>query len=220
MRTTLATAALIGTLGLTGVAGAALLTPAVSYAATGTTTAGPVGWVADALTGLVGDGSITQAQADEVATTLAEARPEGGPRGGHGGGVRTDLAAAATALGLTEDELRTRTQAGETLADVADAEGVDRAAVVDALVAAEQAHLAEAVADGRITQAQADERLAGAEERITARLDELCGPGAGGRGHGGPRGQAPGTPAPGDTTPDATEAPSSDTSTATTDSAA
>lgn len=212
MRTKLATAAMIGTLSLTGVAGAALLAPAVSYAATGSTAAvtDRVASLRDALTGLVTDGSITQAQADEVATTLAEARPEGfGGRGGHGGGGgRLDLAAAATALGLTEDELRTRTQAGETLADVADAEGVDQADVVAALVAAEKTRLAAAVADGRLTQAQADERAATLEERITAGLDELCGPG----GRGGPRGEAP--------APDASEAPSSDTSTATTDSAA
>jgi hypothetical protein len=201
MRTRLATAALLGTLSLTGVAGAALLAPAVSYAATGTTTAGPVGWVTDALAGLVSDGSITQAQADEVATTLQSARPEGGPGGfgggGHRGSGRVDLAAAATALGLTEDELQTRTQAGETLADIADAE---------------QARLAQAVTDGRLTQAQADERAATLEERVTAQLDELCGPGGGGRGPGGPRGEAP--------APDASQAPSSDTSTATTDSAA
>ncbi|MCW2613444.1 MAG: hypothetical protein JWN08_438, partial [Frankiales bacterium] len=212
MRTRLATAALLGTLSLTGVAGAALLAPAVSYAATGTTTAGPVGWVTDALAGLVSDGSITQAQADEVATTLQSARPEGGPGGfgggGHRGSGRVDLAAAATALGLTEDELQTRTQAGETLADIADAEGVDQAEVVDALVAAEQARLAQAVTDGRLTQAQADERAATLEERVTAQLDELCGPGGGGRGPGGPRGEAP--------APDASQAPSSDTSTATT----
>ena len=211
MRTRLSTFALAGTLGLSGLAGAALIAPAVSYAATGDSTA--LTSLKSALTGLVSDGSITQAQADEVATVLAEARPEGlghGGPGGHGGrGGRLDLAAAAEALGMTEDELRTQTAAGKTLADVADAEGVDQADLVKALVAAEEERLAAAVTDGRLTQAQADERAEGLEARITDKLDELCGP-----GRGGPRGDAP---APSQTP---SEAPTSDSSTATTDSAA
>ena len=186
MRTKLATYALAGTLGLTGVAGAALVAPAVSYAATGDSTAldARVTSLKEALTGLVSDGSLTQAQADEVATTLAEARPEGFGRGGHGGGGRVDLAAAAEALGMTEAELRTRTQAGQTLADIAEAEGVAEAHLVDALVAAAKTRLAEAVTDGRLTQAEADAGAADLEARIQDSLDELCGPG----GRGGPRG--------------------------------
>lgn len=206
MRSKLATAALATAIGLTGLGGAVVLAPAVSYAATGDSTAltDRVTSLTSALSGLVTDGSITQAQADEVATTLAEARPFG--RGGRGPGGRLDLAAAAEALGLTEDELRTRTQAGETLADVADAEGVDQADVVAALVTAEQARLDQAVVDGRLTQAQADERKAALTERITERLDELCGPG--GRGGDDDDDEA------------ATPAPSADTSTTTTDPAA
>ncbi len=185
MRTKLATYALAGALGLSGVAGAALVAPAVSYAATGDSTAldARVTSLREALTGLVSDGSITQAQADEVASTLAEARPEGFGRGGHGGG-RIDLAAAAEALGLTEDELRTQTQAGSTLADIAEAQGVAEADLVDALVEAAEARLAEAVTAGRLTQAQADARADDLETRITESLDELCGPG--GRGGSGP----------------------------------
>jgi hypothetical protein len=100
MRTQLATYALAGALGLSGVAGAALVAPAVSYAATGDSTAldARVTSLKQALTGLVSGGSITQAQADEVATTLAEARPEGFGRGGRGGGGRIDMAAAAEAV--------------------------------------------------------------------------------------------------------------------------
>ena len=186
MRTKLATLALAGALGVTGVAGAALVAPAVSYAATGDSTAldARVTSLTQALAGLVSDGSITQAQADEVATTLAEARPEGRGRGGHGGGARVDMAAAAEALGIPLDELRTQTQAGRTLADIAEAEGVAEGDLVDALVAAGKARLAEAVTAGRLTQAEADARATGLEARIAASLDELCGPG-GGPGRGG-----------------------------------
>jgi hypothetical protein len=188
MRTTLATYALAGALGLTGVAGAALVAPAVSYAATGDSTAldARVTSLTAALTGLVSDGSITQEQADEVASTLAAARPDGLGRGSHGrGGGPVDLAAAAEALGLTEAELRTQTQAGQTLADVAEAEGVAEADLVEALVAAGRTRLADAVTDGRLTQAEADARAADLEARITDSLDELCGPG--GRGPAGDR---------------------------------
>ncbi len=191
MRSKLATYALAGTLGLAGLAGAALVAPAVSYAATGDSTAldARVESLTEALSGLVSDGSLTQAQADEVATTIAESRPEGfgrgGPGGGgHGGGGRVDTAAAAEALGLTEDELRSRTQDGQTLADVAEAEGVPETELVDALVAAARTRLAEAVTDGRLTQAEADARAADLEARIADSLDELCGPG--GRGGRGP----------------------------------
>lgn len=123
MRKELATLALADVLGASRVAGAALVAPPVSYAATGDSTAldTRITSLRQALTGLVTDGSLTQSQADEV-----EARPEGfgrGGRGGRGGGGRIDVAAAAEALGTTEEELRTRTQAGSTLADIAEAKG-------------------------------------------------------------------------------------------------
>jgi polyhydroxyalkanoate synthesis regulator phasin len=141
--------------------------------------------ITDALAGLVDDGSITQDQADEVATTLSEAGIGG--RGGHHGG-RLDLEAAATALDMTEDELRTALEAdGTTLADVAGEQGVAVDALVDALVTAQQDRIAQAVEDGRLTQEEADERLADLEEQVTERVNsDDWGPGRGhgGRGHG------------------------------------
>lgn len=191
MRTKLATFALAGTLGLSGAAGVALLTPAVSYAATGDSTA--IGSaLKQALAGLVSDGTITQAQADKVATVLEESRPMAGPggpaRGGHGHGAgRVDLSAAADALGMTEAELRTAAQDGKTLADLAEQEGVSEDALVDALVAAARERLAAAVTDGRITQEQADARAADLETRITESLDDpICRPGGRGPRGGGP----------------------------------
>ncbi len=142
--------------------------------------------ITEALSGLVSDGSLTQEQADEVADTLSEAGI-GGP-GGHGGGRgggHLDLAAAASALGLTEEELRTALEAdGTSLADVAEEHGVPVDALVDALVTAAQEDIAAAVEDGELTQEQADERLADLEERVTERVDsdDL---GRGSRGRGG-----------------------------------
>jgi hypothetical protein len=91
----------------------------------------------------------------------------GGPGFGHHGGRGFHhLDAAAEYLGLTEAALRTRLEDGQTLAQVAQAEGKTVDGLVAALVADEKAELDEAVADGRITQAQADEHLAQAEERF------------------------------------------------------
>jgi hypothetical protein len=170
----IATAA--GALTLTGLA---VAVPALA----GPDTAGSsaVERITDALAGLVDDGSLTQEQADEVATTLSEAGVGG--RGGHHGGWH-DLAAAATALDMTEDELRTALEAdGTTLADVAQDQGVAVDALVDALVAAREEEIAQAVEGGRLTEEQADERLADLEARVTERVDSD--ERFGGRGHGG-----------------------------------
>ncbi|MCI2239405.1 hypothetical protein MO973_00825 [Paenibacillus sp. TRM 82003] len=147
--------------------------------------------IADALSGLVSDGTITQEQADAVAETLGSSdalRGPGGP-GGHGGGGRAlDLDAAAEAVGLSADELRTALQAdGATLASVAADEGVEEQTLVDALVAAGEERLQQAVTDGRLTQEQADERIAELPEQVAAAIDaEFRGGPGGGRGGGRP----------------------------------
>ena len=132
--------------------------------------------LAEVLKPLVDDGTLTQAQADKVVETLAANMPQGGGRegrgGGHGGPGRQErramaLDAAATALGTTADDLRTQLKSGSTLAQIATAKGVDVQTVIDALVAEAKTKLAQAVTDGKITQAQADTRTAKLTERIT-----------------------------------------------------
>lgn len=189
MRTKLSSYALVGALGLSGVAGAALVVPAVAYAATGDSTAldNRVSSIRSALAGLVSDDTLTEAQADAVATTLAEAMPPRGPGGpgGHGGrGGGMHLQVAAEALGMSVDELRAAAADGKTLADLAADNGVTEQTLIDALVAAHEEKLDAALADGRLTQPEADEKLADARTRITERLDEPIRQ----RGHGrGPR---------------------------------
>ena len=158
--TTAAGAVMLGGLAVAG--------PALADDATGTSA---VERITEALSGLVSDGSITQEQADEVAATLAESGLGGpGGRGGHGPGM--DLSVAAETLGLSEDELRTALEAdGATLAQVAEDQGVEVDTLVDALVAAGEERIADAVADGRITQEEADERLADLEARVTERVE-------------------------------------------------
>ncbi|MGY1706428.1 hypothetical protein ACI79C_17825 [Geodermatophilus sp. SYSU D00697] len=167
MRKKLVIAATTGALALTGLAVAG---PALAVTDTlGDALSSRVERIKDALSGLVSDGSISQEQADEVATTLSEAGF--GSRGGHHG-RGLDLTAAAEALGMSEDDLHTALEAdGATLAQVAEDKGVALDTVVQALVTAEQERIAQAVADGRITQEQADRRLADLEQRVTDRVN-------------------------------------------------
>jgi hypothetical protein len=150
--------------------------------------------IAEALAPLVDAGTISQEQADAVATALQDARPEG--RRGHKGGNGETLAAA---LGLTTDELREALSDGSTVADVAAAQGVDDQSVIDTLVAEAQTRLQEAVDSEKLTQEEADEKLAGLTERITDSVNN----GRPERGEGGQRGpRGPGGPG-GNRAPDA-----------------
>lgn len=182
------TLVLAGTLGLGGLVGGLVAAPAIAAAATGEQSAvaamgDRISRISAALQGLVDDGTLTDAQRDRVATTLDEALPQRGHgRGfGHGPGFAVD--AAAEALGVTEDELRTELRDGQSLADVAEQEGVALDTLTDALVAAAQERLDAAVADGRLTQEQADARKAELAERIGA-LVQREGLPARGRPHG------------------------------------
>lgn len=192
---TLATAAVASTLG-GALAGATLLAPGFAGAQedeTPTTTeettdtARPEAGerIAEALQGLVDDGTITQAQLDAVVDTLVEARPERGDRGHRGGfGGGADL---AEVLGLEQAELREAIAGGQSLADVAAEQGVDTQDLVDALVDAAEERVTTGLENGRIDQEKADEILAGAAEKAEDLVNgELSFEGR--RGPGGPRG--------------------------------
>jgi polyhydroxyalkanoate synthesis regulator phasin len=81
---------------------------------------------------------------------------------------------------MDQAELRDQLRDGSTLAEIAQAQGVDVQVVIDALVAEAKAHLDEKVAEGDLTQEEADERLAEITERITDRVND--GGGRGGKG--------------------------------------
>lgn len=178
MRKSIVAATTAASIAAGAIAGSVIGTPGLAGAAETADVA--VGWVEEALGGLVDDGTIDQGQADAVASALEEARPERafGPGGfghhgpgHHGFGWHVDLSTAAESLGITEEELRSAIGDGQTLAEVAAERGVAVEAVVDALVAAQRERVAEEVDDGGLTQEQADELLADAEERVTALVD-------------------------------------------------
>ena len=196
MRTKTANIALATALGLGGLTTGLVVAPAMASAATSQVTATEA--VGDrltklkgALSGLVTDGTLTQAQADSVASTLDEALPKRGGHSGpgrhHGGpgrhhGARHGLEAAATTLGITPEELRTALRGGQSLADVAASKGVAKEKLIAALVEEAKEHLAEKVTAGRLTQAEADTRLAELTAKITERVEQKGLPGRPGRG--------------------------------------
>jgi len=169
MRKQIMTVVAAGVLGLSSVAVAGPALGAVGATGAAATVTSRVDRITTALSGLVTDGTLTQAQADEVASTLESSDAlRGGRHGGHGG---LDLDAAATALGMTEAELRTALDGDKTLAQVAADEGVAVDTLITAIVEAEKTEIAQAVTDGELTQAQADERLADLTERVTERVN-------------------------------------------------
>ena len=89
---------------------------------------------------------------DQPGTNFSGPGGRGGP-----GGLRefNDEAAAATYIGTTEPDLRTKLQAGQTLAQIATAAGKTRDGLIAALVADANTKIDAALAAGKITAAQA-----------------------------------------------------------------
>ena len=140
------------------------------------------------------DGLIAALSAEATkAITTAVDQPgtsfSGGPggRGGPGGvrGMTNDIAAAAAYIGTTEADLRTKLQAGQTLAQIATAAGKTRDGLIAAMVADGNAKIDAAVAAGTMTAAQATEKKASLTAHVTAEVDQT-GP-AGRPGGRGPR---------------------------------
>ena len=198
MRKKIAVIAVAGGIGLTG---GLLIAPGIATADNGSTSvSGRLNAIKGALKGLVSDGTLTQAQADKVATTLDDKLPKRGPGGPGGpgkagpfglggpqpfGGPHVHPGDVAAAVGLTPQQLRTQLESGKTLTEIAAAQGISKAELVDKLVKAAQADIAADVKAGRLTQAQADAISKDLEARISAKVDRV-GPGPR-MGHHGPK---------------------------------
>jgi hypothetical protein len=138
----------------------------------------------------VSDGRLTKEQGNALKERIdAGDVPLFGLRGGPGheyGHYHHGLDAAASYLGLTEDALRAQLESGKTLAQVAQDRGKSVAGLIDAIVADEKQELTEAVAAGRLTQAQADEKLANLREHVTNLVNGVRPQFRGGGRFGGP----------------------------------
>ena len=119
----------------------------------------------------VAAGRLTKARGDELKQRIESGDVPlfGGP--GHGfherGALFGGLDAAASYLGLTEDQLRAQFQNGKSLADVAKAQGKSLDGLIQAIVGDAKKKLNAAVSAGRLTQTQADSILAGLKARVS-----------------------------------------------------
>lgn len=103
---------------------------------------------------------------------------------GHAGGHwligTTAIDTTAELTGTTAGDVRAALRDGQSLAAYAEAHGVSETALVDAIVAAIQARIDAAVADGTLSQEQADALQADLAARVSEKVN-LAG------GHGGCR---------------------------------
>jgi len=111
----------------------------------------------------------------DVQTAIAQGTPASALRGGFGfrglGGGQV-LAAAATILGIDENQLRSELQTpGATLTSVAAAYGKDRRTFRQALIDAVTQRLNTAVQNGAMTQAQATEIVTAFQNGLDRLLD-------------------------------------------------
>ncbi len=150
----------------------------------------------------VADGWLTDEQAELMRWRMEQQAEKGfdGPglmggrgMGGRGLAGRLDrdelLSIAADKLGLSLTELLTELKDGQSIADLAKEQGVDTQVIVDAVMVEVKQDLDEAVADGDMTQNQADYQYEQIQERITDRLDDThAGMEPGGRPGRGMRG--------------------------------
>jgi hypothetical protein len=124
------------------------------------------------------DGRITKAQADELKARIesGEFPPFFGPffpgrfhvgPGPHLFGEK--LSAAADYLGLSEAQLRSRLKTGQSLADVAKAQGKSVDGLKQAILDSAKEKLDQLVADGELTRSEANEML----DRLKAHVDDL-----------------------------------------------
>jgi hypothetical protein len=125
-------------------------------------------------TAAAGDGATAtpEATAEPEATPEDDASKDGEPTDSGrvcGFGHFAALDDVAGFLGLSADALRDRLAGGESLAQVAEAQGSSRDELKQFLLDRAEERVAEKVAEGRIDQAEADEKL----ERFSANLDEL-----------------------------------------------
>jgi len=134
-------------------------------------------------------------QAGEVCPFGGECQGYGmGGRGMRGNGYAGSMPTLlAEALGMTTEELYAAQTAGQSVAEIAAAQGVELADVVAAVVAPHAERLAQAVTSGTLTQEQADAMLAAVTKQMTARFESV-GIGVGGCGmRGGRFGTSDGT---------------------------
>lgn len=140
---------------------------------------GPLDRVLD---GLVADGTLTTEQATKVTDALTAEVAEG--RQARKDRRAETLAVVADAVGSTPDEVRAALKDGTSIAAQAEANGVERQVVADALTKSMSARIDEAVKAGMIT----GDKGAKAKKKLPKAVDRTLDADGSGRGRKGPRG--------------------------------
>ena len=115
----------------------------------------------EALDEAVAEGRLTEEQAERARES---GFPFAGGRMGHGRGQVKD--AAAEVLGITQADLTEQLQDGNSLAEVAEAQGLSQEEFTTQLLAELRAYYDGEVAEGELTQEEADTIFERIEERI------------------------------------------------------
>jgi predicted DNA-binding protein YlxM (UPF0122 family) len=115
----------------------------------------------------------------------------GGPmRGGRfQDGHQSLVTITAELTGLSEDEVIAALEDGQTFAEIAEAEGIDPQAIVDAAIAEAETRLQEAVDEGLLTEERMDQVLERLTEELPERLEQPWEPGGPMGGGFGPFGE-------------------------------
>jgi hypothetical protein len=171
MNTTLTTKVAAGLMGLTALGGSVVLGTSVAgaqdQADDPAVATEPQAERPTPIQDLVDDGTLSQEQGDAVRDSLSELRR------GRRGHRLANSEFLTEFLGVDAEELQSARQSGQTLAEIAEANGVATDALVDAIVAEREARIQAKIADGTITAEQAEERAAEAdlEARVTDRVN-------------------------------------------------
>jgi len=139
--------------------------------------------ITNILSGLVTKGTLTQAQVDAITKAMTDARDAA--RAAHDAERAEHVKVITDALGIDEATLKTRIEAGDSLATIA---GAKKDALITALVAFETKKIDAAVTAGKLTAAQATSLKANLKDRVTAHVEATKGAGKGPKGFGGPMG--------------------------------
>jgi polyhydroxyalkanoate synthesis regulator phasin len=185
--TTLALTA--GSIGVAGAASKASQKVSVTKSSTkvpGQAGVGPEQALATILKDLVSKGTLTQAQADALTAAVAAAKAAheaDRPMGGKGGPLGADRAAiealVSTTIGVDSATVKSRLQAGESLAQIA---GAKKDALIAALVADHTKRIDAAVTAGKLTAAQATQMKTNLVAHVTEEVNEVGGKGPFGKG--------------------------------------
>ena len=135
------------------------------------------------LSGLVSKGTLTQSQVDAINKALTDSRDAA--KAAHDAARAEHIKVITDTLGIDEATLKSRLDAGDSLATIA---GAKKDALITALVAFETKRIDAGVTAGKLTAAQATEMKSKVKDFVTKMVESKPGMRKGPDGFGGPKG--------------------------------